>query len=125
MVITYLQHTDPLLPYYPASTHTFLRGAASTIDRDFGIIGMRLFHGAINFHVLHHHASRIPFYHAAEASEAMRTVMGSAYVADMESSYLGAWWRNYRALRWVERRKAEGDAVFFFERENLDGKGRA
>jgi len=75
--------------------------------------------------VLHHHKSSIPFYHAAEASRAMRTVMGSSYIADMESSYLGAWWRNYRTLRWVENREAEGDGVFFFERERLDGKAKA
>jgi len=55
----------------------------------------------------------------------MRTVMGNAYIADMESSYLGAWWRNYRTLRWVENREAEGDGVFFFERERLDGKAKA
>jgi fatty acid desaturase len=102
VTITYLHHTDFALPYYPPSSFTFLRGAASTVDRDFGFIGRHLFHGAINTHVLHHHCCKIPFYHAQEASEAMRKVMGKAYISDFEGSYLAAFWRNYTTCKFVE-----------------------
>jgi omega-6 fatty acid desaturase (delta-12 desaturase) len=43
-----------MLPYYPSRTWSFLRGAGSTVDRDFGFIGHNIFHGAVECHVLHH-----------------------------------------------------------------------
>jgi fatty acid desaturase len=134
VTITYLHHTDFALPYYPPSSFTFLRGAASTIDRDFGFIGRHLFHGAINTHVLHHHCSKIPFYYAQEASVAMKKVMGEAYISDFEGSYLAAFWRNYRTCSYVEpvmgkgegktesREKGEGDVFFFHGSGNVGGK---
>jgi omega-6 fatty acid desaturase (delta-12 desaturase) len=33
VLITFLQHTDPLLPHYRASEFTFTRGALATLDR--------------------------------------------------------------------------------------------
>jgi omega-6 fatty acid desaturase / acyl-lipid omega-6 desaturase (Delta-12 desaturase) len=47
VLITYLQHTDPALPHYRAEAWNFQRGAASTMDRDFGFIGQHLFHDII------------------------------------------------------------------------------
>ncbi|KAL3419039.1 fatty acid desaturase [Phlyctema vagabunda] len=115
LTITFLQHTDGSIPYYPSSTWSFLRGAASTVDRDFGFIGRVLFHGAIETHVLHHHASRIPFYHAAEASRAIRTVMGVHYQSDFKTPYLWAFWKNYRACRYIEEIDV-GSEIFFFSK---------
>ncbi|CAG8953926.1 hypothetical protein HYFRA_00010887 [Hymenoscyphus fraxineus] len=119
LTITFLQHTDPSIPYYPSTTWTFLRGAASTVDRDFGWIGRHFLHGAIDCHVLHHHASRIPFYHAFEASEAIKKIMGSHYKAD-DTNYMGAFWKNYNGCRYVEERDV-GSEIYFF----ADGKGEA
>ena len=113
VAITFLQHTDPALPYYPTSTWSFLRGAASTIDRDFGFIGRFFFHSAIDCHVLHHHASRIPFYHAVEASDAIKKVMGSHYQSDIKSPFMWAFWKNYRTCRFVQE-KDVGSRVYFF-----------
>jgi omega-6 fatty acid desaturase / acyl-lipid omega-6 desaturase (Delta-12 desaturase) len=113
VAITFLQHTDPSLPYYSTSTWSFLRGAASTVDRDFGFIGRFFFHGAIDSHVLHHHASRIPFYHAVEASNAIKKVMGSHYQSDIKTPFMWAFWRNYRTCRFVEE-KDVGSRVYFF-----------
>jgi len=47
VMITYLQHTDPALPHYRAGTWNFQRGAAATMDRDFGFIGQHLLHDII------------------------------------------------------------------------------
>jgi omega-6 fatty acid desaturase / acyl-lipid omega-6 desaturase (Delta-12 desaturase) len=48
VLITYLQHTDPALPHYRTGAWTFQRGAAATMDRDFGFIGQHIFHDIIN-----------------------------------------------------------------------------
>jgi omega-6 fatty acid desaturase / acyl-lipid omega-6 desaturase (Delta-12 desaturase) len=47
VMITFLQHTDPALPHYREGAWNFQRGAAATIDRDFGFIGQHLFHDII------------------------------------------------------------------------------
>jgi omega-6 fatty acid desaturase (delta-12 desaturase) len=72
-----------------------------------------MFHGATEAHVLHHHASRIPFYHAEEASEAMQKVMGAHYQRDYETPYLLAFWTLRRKCRWVEKRD-EDHEIFFY-----------
>jgi omega-6 fatty acid desaturase (delta-12 desaturase) len=83
------------------------------VDREFGIINKHFFHSAISTHVLHHHACRIPFYHAVEASNAIKSVMGVHYQADNKTPFLWAFWKNYRACRWVEE-KDVGSGVYFF-----------
>ncbi|KAF2271705.1 uncharacterized protein EI97DRAFT_259949 [Westerdykella ornata] len=124
VAITYLQHTDPTLPHYDANTWTYTRGAAATIDREFGFIGRTLFHGIIETHVLHHYVSTIPFYHADEASEAIKKVMGKHYRSDTEGGSLGflrALWRSARWCQWVEPSEGaqgEGKGVFFFRNRN-------
>jgi omega-6 fatty acid desaturase (delta-12 desaturase) len=107
---------------------TFTRGAASTIDRDFGFVGRHLFHNIIETHVLHHHISIIPHYHAAEASAAIQRVMGVHYKADKSGT--GMWnfmcnfWENARSCKWVEPSEGavgEGKEVLFFR--NGEGLG--
>jgi len=114
VIITFLQHTDLSIPYYPSTSWNFLRGAASTVDRDFGFIGRVIIHGAIENHVVHHHSSRIPFYHAAEATAAIRKVMGVHYQKD-KTPYVWAFWKNFRQCRYVEE-TAPGSKVFFFKK---------
>ncbi|KAK2623655.1 hypothetical protein QTJ16_006836 [Diplocarpon rosae] len=113
LTITFLQHTDFSIPYYPSATWTFVRGAASAVDRDFGWIGRHILHGAIETHVMHHHVSRIPFYYATEASVAVRKVMGTHYQSDFKTPYLWSFWKNYRTCRYVEE-TAKGSKVYFF-----------
>ncbi|PRP82866.1 hypothetical protein PROFUN_04729 [Planoprotostelium fungivorum] len=115
VLITYLQHTDPALPHYRGGEWNFQRGAAATIDREFGFIGRHLMHGIIETHVLHHLVSRIPFYHADEATEAIKKVLGAHYQKD-ETPILTALWRNSRSCQWVED---EGDVVFFHNAHGL------
>ncbi|KAF2243301.1 hypothetical protein BU26DRAFT_437085 [Trematosphaeria pertusa] len=129
VAITFLQHTDPTLPHYDAHTWTYTRGAAATIDREFGFIGRTLFHGIIETHVLHHYVSTIPFYNADEASEAIKPVMGKHYRSDTEGGSIGflrALWRSARMCQWVEPSEGaqgEGKGVFFFR--NRNGLGTA
>lgn len=122
VAITYLQHTDGKLPHYANSQWTFARGATATIDRDIGWIDTHLFHSIISTHVLHHLVSSIPFYHAHEATAAIRKVMGPSYTADFETPFWTAFWRNQRDCKFVEESEnADGTGVYFFR--NLHGKG--
>jgi omega-6 fatty acid desaturase (delta-12 desaturase) len=54
VAITYLHHTHTDVHHYEASTWTYLKGALGTVDRPFGFIGEHLFHGIIDYHVIHH-----------------------------------------------------------------------
>jgi fatty acid desaturase len=118
VTITFLQHTDSKLPYYPSITWSFLRGCASTIDRDFGFIGRNIFHGTVEHHVLHHHAPRIPFYHAKEASNAIKNVMGVHYQSDVQTPFLWAFWSNYHSCQFVEE-KDTGSGIYFFGKKRV------
>ncbi|EXJ61138.1 omega-6 fatty acid desaturase (delta-12 desaturase) [Cladophialophora yegresii CBS 114405] len=124
VAITYLQHTDPSLPHYTPQTWTYTRGAAATIDREFGFIGRQLLHGIIETHVLHHYVSTIPFYHADEASEAIKKVMGRHYRSDVKDGPMGfikSLWKSMRWCGWVEPMEGATDeqaGVLFFRNSN-------
>lgn len=124
VAITFLQHTDPSLPHYTADEWNFVRGAAATVDREFGFIGRHLFHGIIETHVLHHYISSIPFYNADEASEAIKPVMGKHYRSDTTGGPVGfvrALWRSSRMCQWVEPSAAAqgaGKGVLFYRNRN-------
>jgi omega-6 fatty acid desaturase / acyl-lipid omega-6 desaturase (Delta-12 desaturase) len=121
VAITYLHHTDPTLPHYKDKIWSFSRGAAATIDRDFGFIGRYVFHHIIETHVLHHAISTIPHYHAEEASQAMRKVMGVDYKSDTKTNLLVALWKVQRDCKFVEESDGkEGSGVLFFR--NLHSK---
>ncbi|KKK20032.1 oleate delta-12 desaturase [Aspergillus ochraceoroseus] len=124
VAITYLQHTDPTLPHYQPEYWNFARGAAATIDRDFGFVGRHILHGIIETHVLHHYVSTIPFYHADEASEAIQKVMGTHYRTEAHTGWTGffkAMWTSSRVCHWVEPSegtKGENAGVLFYRNTN-------
>ncbi|KAJ5166805.1 Oleate hydroxylase FAH12 [Penicillium canariense] len=124
VAITFLQHTDPTLPHYEPEVWSFARGAAATIDRDFGFVGRHIFHGIIETHVLHHYVSNIPFYNADEATEAIKSVMGDHYRTEAHTGWTGffkAMWTSARACQWVEPTdgaKGESQGVLFFRNTN-------
>ena len=72
VLITFLQHTDPILPHYRAPEFNFARGALSTFDRELlgdcgrlmAWFGATATHGISETHVAHHLCSKIPHYHA-------------------------------------------------------------
>lgn len=99
--ITFLQHSDPKMPHYEAHEWNFARGAAATIDREFGFIGRFVFHDIIETHVLHHYCLRIPFYNGREASKAIQKVMGKHYMYSDESMWK-ALWKSARMCQFVD-----------------------
>ncbi|KAM9913505.1 hypothetical protein OXX69_001532 [Metschnikowia pulcherrima] len=114
--ITFLQHSDPQMAHYEADQWNFARGAAATIDREFGFIGKHIFHDIIETHVLHHYCSRIPFYNAREASEAIKKVMGKHYRYSDENMWKSLW----KSARWCQF--VEGDNGLLMYR-NVNGFG--
>ena len=118
VMITYLQHTDPLLPHYDANTWTYSRGALCTIDRQWlGPIGAYFFHGISETHVLHHVCSKIPHYHAWEATEALKNRIGKHYRKSNENVFLSLW-KTVRSCRFVN-----DEPVAFYK--NADGAARS
>jgi omega-6 fatty acid desaturase (delta-12 desaturase) len=112
------------MPHYSAESWNYVRGAAATIDREFGFIGRQLLHGIIETHVLHHYVSTIPFYHADEATEAIKPVMGRHYRSNTKDGSIGflrSLWHSARWCQWVEPSEGaigEGKGVYFFRNRN-------
>ncbi|KAF1934422.1 uncharacterized protein M421DRAFT_415455 [Didymella exigua CBS 183.55] len=101
VAITYLHHTHPEAPHYEAEDWTFIKGAASTVDREFGFIGRHIFHGIIEYHVVHHMFPRIPFYHAEEATWAIAPLLGERYI-QQKSNFFGDLWQSFTSCKYVE-----------------------
>lgn len=129
VLITFLQHTDPLLPHYRAAAFTFPRGALTTMDRNLmggdgilggimGWFGATLTHGISETHVAHHVASKIPHYHAWEANAALHERIRRE---GLDLKGLPATWgevvRTVKACKFVED---TGDVIFY-----KDAKGFA
>jgi len=100
--ITFLQHTDVTLPHYSDKVWTFPRGALSTIDRTFyWFVGTYMVHGLCETHVAHHICSKIPHYHAWEASEALKKFLGPHYHRSDENMLVSLW-KSHRECRFIE-----------------------
>ncbi|KAI1264403.1 fatty acid desaturase-domain-containing protein [Xylariaceae sp. FL1019] len=102
VAITYLHHNHPDVPHYEGSHWSFVAGALATVDRDFGFIGRHVFHGIIDTHVVHHLFSKIPFYHAEEATKAIKPLLGDLYHAD-EQAFMGSLWTTWNTCKYVEK----------------------
>jgi omega-6 fatty acid desaturase (delta-12 desaturase) len=119
VLITFLQHTDPLIPHYRAPEFTFPRGALSTLDRslfgDLGSIpawlGATMTHGISETHVLHHVSSKIPHYNAWEASNALRRRLERSGIK-LDGGATG-WAELYRVFRECKFVEDEGSVVFY------------
>lgn len=101
VAITYLHHTDLIIPHYAATTWSFKKGALGTIDRSFGFIGRHFFHDIIDHHVVHHFFPKIPFYRAEEATAAIKPLLGPAYVERKDHNFLSSLWTTFRECRFV------------------------
>ncbi len=97
---TFLQHTDKALPHYEDNEWNYVRGALATIDRPYHAFDF--FHHEIGTsHVLHHFFSRIPHYHAAEATRAIRPILGDYYMRSEKNVFV-AFWEEYRDCKYVD-----------------------
>jgi len=119
VLITFLQHTDPLLPHYRAPEFTFPRGALATLDRNLlgdlgpvmGWIGAHATLGISETHILHHVCSKIPHYNAWEASAALRKVLVPTGIR--LDGAPGGWAEMYRVYKECKFVEDEGDVVFY------------
>jgi len=109
VLITYLQHTATYIPHYRGDRFTFLKGALSTVDRSFGPVLDSTFHHISNTHVAHHLFSQMPHYHAHEATECIKKVLGKYYLKD-DTPIWSALYNSWRTCRFVED---EGDKVWY------------
>ncbi|CDP22071.1 unnamed protein product, partial [Coffea canephora] len=110
--ITYLHHTHTSLPHYDSSEWDSLRGALATVDRDYGVLN-KVFHNITDTHVAHHLFSTMPHYHAVEATEAMKPILGEYYQFDGTPVYK-AMWREAKECLYVERGE-EIKGVFWYK----------
>ncbi|KAJ5542753.1 hypothetical protein N7461_008756 [Penicillium sp. DV-2018c] len=106
IAITYLQHTHPAVPHYTAEAWTYTKGALATIDRTTGFIGRHFFHEIIDYHVVHHLFSRIPFYKAEEATKAIQPMLGENYHEQKDESFLYSLMMTFRKCIYVSENKA-------------------
>ncbi|KAL4080868.1 fatty acid desaturase-domain-containing protein [Scleroderma citrinum] len=119
VLITFLQHTDPLLPHYRAPEFTFVRGALATLDRNLlgdcgsimGWIGAHATNGISETHVLHHVSSKIPHYNAWEASAALHKRLEQAGLKLQGAP--GGWREVYRVFKECKFVEDEGNVIFY------------
>lgn len=122
VTITLLQHTHPALPHYHTESWDWLRGALSTVDRDYGPFLNAAHHHIADTHVLHHLFSQIPHYHAEEATAAIRPILGKYYARDAGRGILKSIWDDFRECAVVsadegeEAKEGEKRAPLWFRR---------
>eukprot|EP00735_Rhodelphis_limneticus_P014231 TRINITY_DN8232_c0_g1::TRINITY_DN8232_c0_g1_i1::g.10249::m.10249 TRINITY_DN8232_c0_g1::TRINITY_DN8232_c0_g1_i1::g.10249 ORF type:complete len:394 (+),score=16.01,sp/Q9AT72/FAD2_CALOF/48.94/6e-124,FA_desaturase/PF00487.19/9.6e-30,DUF3474/PF11960.3/2.5e-07 TRINITY_DN8232_c0_g1_i1:79-1182(+) len=100
VLYTDLQHTDTIVPHYRGQEWNWLRGALATVDRYYGVFSW-MHHNIGDTHVLHHLFSKIPHYHAMEATEKIKPILGK-YYAYSDENILLALWRTFRECVFVE-----------------------
>ncbi|KAJ8448321.1 hypothetical protein Cgig2_021949 [Carnegiea gigantea] len=86
-LVTYLNHHgdgEERLPRYRGKGWNHLRGALSTLDRDYGMFNN--IHHHIETHVIHHLFPQIPHYHLVEATKAAKPIMGKYYKEPKKSA---------------------------------------
>lgn len=106
-LVTFLHHTEPDIPWYRGDEWYFLKGALSTIDRDYGLING--IHHNIGTHVAHHIFLGIPHYHLKAATEAIKPILGSYYRSTNEPV-----WRSFARSFWACHYVADhGSEVYY------------
>eukprot|EP00249_Psilotum_nudum_P028980 c3904_g1_i1 orf=198-1316(-) len=113
VLITFLQHTHPALPHYTGSEWEWLRGALTTVDRDYGILN-HVFHHIADTHVAHHIFSTMPHYHAEEATRALKPVLGEYYQVDSTPIYT-ALLREFKECIYVEVESPQETGILWYK----------
>ncbi len=88
-LVTFLHHTEADIPWYREGEWTFLKGALSTIDRDYGFINH--IHHDIGTHVAHHIFLNIPHYNLKKATAAIKPVLGDYFRKSSEPIWVSVW----------------------------------
>jgi omega-6 fatty acid desaturase / acyl-lipid omega-6 desaturase (Delta-12 desaturase) len=111
LLYTLLHHTDPEIPHYSPEAWDWLLGALTTVDRDYGFWDF-VHHDIGSTHVLHHLFSKIPHYHAREASEAIKPVLGEYYNHASEG-ILASLWKVTKYCQYVDDVNAVDGVLWF------------
>jgi len=98
--VTYMQHVSPEVPVYDGGQWTRLKGAISTVDRNYGPFNW-LTHNIGNLHVIHHIYPTIPHYRLQEATDAVRPILGDKYLSS-DRFVLHDFWRTLTRCHHVE-----------------------
>jgi omega-3 fatty acid desaturase (delta-15 desaturase) len=106
-LVTYLHHTEADIPWYRNDSWYFLKGALSTIDRDYGFINP--IHHNIGTHVAHHIFLNMPHYHLKTATEAIKPILGDYYRVSNEPIWK-SFWRSARTCHFVPN---SGQKVYY------------
>ncbi|MDB2614051.1 fatty acid desaturase, partial [Chlamydiales bacterium] len=101
IVITFLHHTDHHGVYYDNEQWSWLKGALSTVDREYGKFANFFILNIGNTHVLHHLFLKIPHYHSEVATEAIKPILGKYYQSCNRSIWVSLWEtaKNCRSVR--------------------------
>jgi acyl-lipid omega-3 desaturase len=92
-LVTFLHHTEDDIPWYRGEDWYFLKGALSTIDRDYGLFNP--IHHDIGTHVAHHIFLNMPHYRLKAATEAIKPILGDYYRKSDEpivKSFIKSYW---------------------------------
>jgi omega-3 fatty acid desaturase (delta-15 desaturase) len=116
-LVTFLHHTEPDIPWYRGEDWYFLRGALSTIDRDYGFINS--IHHNIGTHVAHHLFLTIPHYHLLAATEAIKPMLGDYYRKSQEPIFK-SFWRSYVSCHFAPDK---GGVVYYQSQQKLESEG--
>lgn len=112
VMVTFLHHTDDKGDFFDEENWTFLKGAETTFDRNYGYIIEDLHHN-IGTHVVHHLLfTKIPHYHLVEATQEAKKVLGDFYKED-KTPFWQAFHKSLRNCIYIEK---EGD-VYKYKKE--------
>ncbi|KAK1222246.1 hypothetical protein PQX77_014879 [Marasmius sp. AFHP31] len=119
VMLTYLHHTDPTIPYYRKNEWNFLRGALATVDRPLlGWAGRFFLHNVSHDHIAHHLFSSTPFYNQPQITAHLKKVLGDDYNYDSTNTFR-ALYRSFTECCFIED---DSDIVFY---ANKHGMARA
>lgn len=97
VVVTFLHHNDETTPWYSESAWTQVKGALSSVDRDYGFI-INMLSNNIHLHQIHHLFPAIPHYHLHEATAAFQKAFPHL-TRRRTGSNIAAFYKNLR--NWV------------------------
>lgn len=97
-LVTFLHHSEEDIPWYRGKDWFFLKGALSTIDRDYGIFNN--IHHNIGTHVAHHIFLSIPHYNLIRATKVIEPILGSYYRKSKEPIWK-SFYRSFWACHFV------------------------
>jgi omega-3 fatty acid desaturase (delta-15 desaturase) len=106
-LVTYLHHTEDNIPWYRGDNWYYLKGALSTIDRDYGIFNN--IHHNIGTHVAHHIFHTIPHYYLKDATEAVKPILGDYY----RISHEPIWKSFFKSQQVCHYVPDQGDEVYY------------